>query len=503
MKDYIEYMDNITPDPALKAKILKQTRLKKSSAASSRTFLGYVGLVATAAVLLFGILVMPGALSNLRPPGGSDGYVINIVSSGISESDDVLESNDVPALVEPESDQEMDDMAGGYIPYPALVTPREQFIPNVGVGMLQPADHSWAAIPAYPGMAPWYRDDWRTYEGDNVVLDTPMDFPLRFTHELTDEQFSSVFPMLNHEFDASAMYTRDGLLIQVFAFGFRHCPYTYTHQTTQIYVAEGEHMFDQTFSSHNNTQVIYTHGVAVTVLDPSDISHDVHINQDRAMMAGFMLDNISYNVFVFCYLGETQALIDEVVSSLIEGGAADLSVLADPVIPELRNDMLTLEEARQDSVYGAFLPTYVPDGLELAIANRWICQHSNFLLLSWDGNMHANLRWMITKAGDHHSITAAQDIESSEENLHVPPFDGEENRARRAFAIPVFPIEDITVEMIESNSVWIDDSREGPGWWVFSFVVTYGDVVIEISSSRLSAQQLLDMLPCWESLVNQ
>ena len=53
--------------------------------------------------------------------------------------------------------------------------------------------------------------------------------------------------------------------------------------------------------------------------------------------------------------------ISEIIGLLIKGGAADLDVFH-PVIPELRNDSLSLAEARADADFGMYIPETLPKG---------------------------------------------------------------------------------------------------------------------------------------------
>jgi len=67
MKHYIDYMDNISADPALCGKIIRRSAEKP--APKTRATFKYA-LVASAAALLLGILIMPQAINNWRGPDG-------------------------------------------------------------------------------------------------------------------------------------------------------------------------------------------------------------------------------------------------------------------------------------------------------------------------------------------------------------------------------------------------------------------------------------------------
>jgi len=470
MKDYTEYMDNITPDPSLKGKILKRARSKPT--AKNRSALSYAGLVATAAVLLLGMMIIPGAISNLRSPGAPAIYIENTPLAG------------VPALsgtpVYPGG-----SMAGGT----PLHDPYRSFTP--------PGNNSHPlAPPPRPMEGPRSPVDYGHDRGQIPSGALPMDSTwwMTFTNPLTLEQFSSVFPTLDTGFTASAVYAYDGALVEVTAYML--C--ADTRKSVNIQVAEGSTGRQWALWPEDSMQVSYVNGVAVTTYTTGTYPF-------ISSAANFMLDNIAYSIFVSSSQGEAQTRAEEIVGILVQGGAADLLVLAGPEIPELRNDYLTLEEARKDPVYGAYVPANLPGGMTMDIANRWICQQSNFLLMAWVGE-NTHLRWMITRAEEHHMSNniSARNFEHYERAQSTPAhgIDGESAATRetagRAFAIQVIPAEDLTLELLESLAVYMGRMGslvgDAPGWDVFSFAVMYGDVVIEISASGLTAQQMLDVL---------
>ena len=451
MKDYIDYMDNITPDPALKAKILKKAKSKPQ--ANSRTFLGYAGLVATAAVLLLGMWVMPGAIRNLRGP---DAQVIDIVSQN-NEIAQIMPN--APAEIVPITPTDGSAMAGGapHARHMLEIDPeRGIVIPERDLSL----PHSYGVTP--PPLL--NSTSWMT-----------------FAHQLTYDQFMQVFTSLGTDFTATAIYSYNGQLLEVSALRLLANGQS-IHITLNICEATHNATIDRmTHTPDSDVQVTYMHGVPVT-------THYATAGL-TFYMAAFMLDNIGYTITIAGDPYGGQAQLTEISSILIANGTAGLSALANPEIPELRNDHLTIEEAQADPKYGPFLPTSIPSNMTLNIANRWICQNGNFLLLSWDGPSHASLRWMITTTQSHHQ----DGITTSQLPLITP--EGEPTRAQRVFSIPSVTIEDITPELLESIGLWIEGNNNTPGHHIFSFTVIYGDVVIEISSSMLTAEQLIDMLP--------
>ena len=474
MKDYIEYMDNIAPDPALKGKILKRARSKPASTARLRTVLSCAGMVATAAVLLLGMWIMPGAISNMRGPA------VQIINNDSSENDDTAWANNYPAT-------------GG----PALASPAAPGgQAHQGGEIVIPDRNPASPVIPPPEEIPQLRSSATDAFHFSSDGGTTWDSTLSFAHPLTREQFISVFPNVDPGFAARAVYSLDGNLIQVYAYDTP--PYYHlTHTFIQVGTCESSHhvmverMTLSPWTPQSEVQVSYIHGVQVT----TQISGT---DPFLFIVSAFMLDGIGYTVTLSGAPAEGPAMIEELVRSLIESGPADLSVLANPEIPELRSDHITVEEARLDPDFGMFMPANIPIGMRPGITNRMVTQYSNYLLASWDGPANAHFRWMIRKTVSHHhdNVMTAQDFENLDRTQPAPASGGEASSARRAFAIQVVSIEDFTFEMLESLAVYMESfTGDVPGWWVFSFAVIYGDVVIEISAGGLTARQIWDMLP--------
>jgi hypothetical protein len=70
------------------------------------------------------------------------------------------------------------------------------------------------------------------------------------------------------------------------------------------------------------------------------------------------------------------------------------------------------------------------------------------------------------------------------------------------FQSPVFLAEEMSLEVISARTRW-DDNRRHPdpflgdtsGWRTSQFGILYGDVIVKISASGLTAEQIWNMLP--------
>jgi hypothetical protein len=113
---------------------------------------------------------------------------------------------------------------------------------------------------------------------------------------------------------------------------------------TEIFIFEGA------------PQISEVHGVAVTAFVRRDGFQGGYFH------VYFKLDDISYCVSLAHDFEYSRNLVTKIVNQLILGGPADLSVLSDPVIPELSHHRISLEEARFNPDFGIYVPHSAPDG---------------------------------------------------------------------------------------------------------------------------------------------
>jgi len=102
--------------------------------------------------------------------------------------------------------------------------------------------------------------------------------------------------------------------------------------------------------------------------------------------ARFEIEDVSYRVRFRDYLERGQERMVEVVTGLIADGIVVFSVLENPVIPEIRSELFTLEEARNDSDFGVFVPTYLPYEVVFQSAYRSYREYvnQNLLHMGWE-----------------------------------------------------------------------------------------------------------------------
>ena len=209
------------------------------------------------------------------------------------------------------------------------------------------------------------------------------------------------------------------------------------------------------------------------------------------------MDNFVYRVKFSDYAESGQAWMTELVSNLIRGGTEGLTALADPVIPELRSDVLPLYEARLDPDFGAFVPINSPAHAQV---RRFITQHENAMLLTWDAGVH-QVRWQIF----HLTEEAQTRIISVDERERYDSYFFPEPRYRHApndllelsiLMNPVFLAEEMTLDVVRARARWIDADWLGDRdpYWLIEFSVLFDDILVHIVSSGASAEEIWIML---------
>ncbi|MCL2843532.1 MAG: hypothetical protein FWE28_08760 [Oscillospiraceae bacterium] len=310
MKDYCEYMDQLSITPEAHANIM--VRLKEKPPARTRRGLQYGGIAASFLVLLLGAWFVPGLLA---PPEPAQPY------------------------------------AG---------------LPGYGI---EPEDAET------PNMLYFNLTEGRQSSHADRGID--------FIFDLDETELYAVFPDVEIPLWGRAFYL-DGALVEVEAttLTFYGCDPDVPKDHPpffRIRIGPGR-LEDCVIWERARAPIVSDmYGVAVTVFVEHDSFTTVFLE------AEFMLDDFLYRVEL---QGEdkirAQTQMTTMVAQLIQGGTAGIHVLLDPDLPELRRESPSLEEARLDPDFGAFVPNNTPEELTFNFASRWVGQHDDYLLLEWE-----------------------------------------------------------------------------------------------------------------------
>jgi hypothetical protein len=363
-----------------------------------------------------------------------------------------------------------------------------------------------------------------------------------FYYELTDEQLNAVFPPLNINLDAQALYTDDGFLVEISAY----TPYA-DNDPHRLRIRVGVEKLGSEwsvfwFGENYEPTISDVHGISVTayMIDDWDDWND--------FQAEFMLGNLAYRIRFNDYTEAGQARMTEIVNRIILGEPADLSSFANPVIPEQFSYELTLDEARLDPIFGGYVPSVLPAGF----INPWVYrskrQYENGLYMRWekpfehdylydiytrwsadrtsDRGLYSfdqihwgenTIQWYITEATEYdlERIVSVNEREKYEWSLY--PIVQHPDDLRKFHAIPdedyiifhepVFKAEDLSLEIIQAREwtrVWIIQGADGTNNMMNTFIpierseiafsVLYNNIIINIKTEGLSAEQVWAMI---------
>ena len=449
MKDYNDYMDNISVDQELHNKIINRVTKKPSVLGRNRLVFRYAGMVACVVILLLGIWAIPGMFHN--PAVNSLSY---------------------------------QDGA-----------PENSFLELMSLSGLNPE-----SLPLHP----------LTF---NTGAPMPIVFADRIVgavYGLTDEQVNAVFPDFGLPLIVTAQYSCEGSLIEVtavvstqimqvwdetFLAPVEHIVFYYPSQATQIRIGR-DRLFDcicleAVLFPH---EISYVYGVSVTAfMDEFGEGADRRIE----FRADFMLEDLAYRVSFEDRDREAgKARLTEVVNRLILGGPADLSVVDNLVTPELRFEWLDIDEARLDPDFGAFLPVNIPpEGFTPYFVNKAVTPRENSLSVhvsrcaDWSTS---TIAWRISEAteDDLARIVSVEDHEKYDLSLYPIPRAASvpEELWQFVFA-PVFLAEELTLDVIRARTFWLEEeildhwTNRWPAGWRMNFSVLYDDVLVHVSAS--------------------
>lgn len=211
--------------------------------------------------------------------------------------------------------------------------------------------------------------------------------------------------------------------------------------------------------------------------------------------ADFKLGDAAYYVE---YAGEEtdSDFFSGIVASLISGGGADLSVLDNPAVPELREEELTETDAYAEADFGAYLPE-VPKGYQFNRAVRLMNQNRDELYASWSQGYH-DITVIISRLSekDKERIVAEEDTELYDMSLYpIPWAESMPRETREIIENPIFRGENLTLDILKRRGYTRNEQGESGGSNVnMRFSVLYDTILVEISTEGVSPEYLFEAL---------
>lgn len=315
-----------------------------------------------------------------------------------------------------------------------------------------------------------------------------------FWQELTDEELKAIFPRLieTHIVTGTANFQSDESRASLFNIDAQAV--SSAGLKTYIQLAPGEVVLDYGFDAETKASDVFGTAVTAGYFETKPNSKGL---RNVIYFATFKLSDVAYYVELASTEAEKEVVkneISEIIGLLIKGGAADLDVF-NPVIPELRNDSLSLAEARADADFGMYIPETLPKGFGFENANRFINQERNTLSVNWTKGM-SYISWKVSllKDNDKTRITHITDTKNYDLALYpIPRADSVPDELREIVDNPIFLIDELILDAVRARSYEVSDSgdEQGPR---MQFSVLYQDVLVELSVKGVSPEVMFDIL---------
>ena len=320
-----------------------------------------------------------------------------------------------------------------------------------------------------------------------------------FVHLLTDEELSAVLPNFNQDFGVTAIvsYNREDDSLRDISAVVQFNPdpdYFNLDKFAQIRLvlnSSGD-ITGRSFIMYS-PEISDINGTAVTAF----------MNEEENALyyrAEFILDNIIYRVSLHDATGDIEARklkLTELVEQIISNGTADLSVIAEPTFPDPSFIfIMTLDDARTDPDFGAYVPYNIPDGFIFSDFNQRIKGSiENRLLLSWEaetGFEDGFIRLTISKVPDFNPVYIISVAEpekydiAMQEGIYIRHWGFLDDGVWSSYNHPVFLAEEFTLDVIRA--------REEPTYMNIDFSVLYGDILVTVDSMGVTPEQLWSLL---------
>ncbi len=315
-----------------------------------------------------------------------------------------------------------------------------------------------------------------------------------FWQELTNEELKAIFPRLTetHTVTATANFQSDERRASLFNIDAQAV--SSAGLKTYIQLAPGEVVLDYKFDAETKTSDVYGTAVNAGYFETKPNSKGI---RKVACFATFELSDVAYYVELSGTEADKEVAeneISEIIGLLIEGGAANLDVFH-PVVPVLRDDRPSLNEARADVDFGPYLPIEIPLGFVFEDAQRFINQEQNLLFASWSKGM-GYINWQVSLLDDDDKlrITSVAEAKNYDLSLYpIPRADSVPDELREMVDNPIFQIDELTLDTVRARSYEVLDSGDEQGQRM-RFGVLYGDVLVELSIKGVSPEVVFDIL---------
>jgi hypothetical protein len=230
-----------------------------------------------------------------------------------------------------------------------------------------------------------------------------------------------------------------------------------------------------------------------------------------SLEARFILDGIFYNLSV----NEREEndennqllkmLVNEIIrSSVVDGLKADLSVFENPVVPELRDDRFTLEQAYADPDFGMYIPENIPidsdcerygESIWRVVDHFYERQSRLSISLSCE---QSRFNWTISTLDSSHLNNLVSPSEREKYDWALYPVSWNLPIELRSFINnPTFRARDMTLDILKTRIFCWEErfNRPESGWDIDSFAILLdNNIVIEVKTKNIPVEKVWEML---------
>lgn len=320
------------------------------------------------------------------------------------------------------------------------------------------------------------------------------DIFLHFTIELNEEQKNAVFPGINPlgALQATAAYDKNGQPVRIYA-GFISGENAFFQQgmeaNIRIYPGAQSPVIDYIFDIEPCPS--YINGNEVIAGQYKNEYED-----ETVYFASYASDDAAYYIEMRGGKAEKAAL--PAIIERLMSGKADMCCLENPVIPELRSDELNEQQAYSEADFGRYLPDISVNGLKFESGRRYIDQNENYLRVLWSqwetqGYDELFITFSTIDDSDRNRIVSVDSIELYDLSFYpIPRAESVPDELWDVINAPIFKAEEITLDAVTARTEYFEEpGDEGAR---ASFSVLYGDILMDISSKGLSAQEIYDII---------
>lgn len=361
--------------------------------------------------------------------------------------------------------------------------------------MPKPDDSPWVMQPNTSTPASDASSEYSLiFNKAKVQLANDISITGHFWQELTADEIDTVLPGLTdtHTVTATANFQSDDNSVTLFNIDARAV--STSGFKTNIQIAPDIVIVDYRLEGKTKTSDV--HGTEVTA-GYFETKSNSKGRKNVIYFATFKLLDIAYYIELGGTETERESLrneISELIGLLIKGDTPDLNIFH-PVVPELRDDRLNLDEARADADFGAYVPVSLPEGFVFEDALRYKNQVQDALFVNWIKGM-GYINWCVSILDDNDKtrITSVNDTKNYNLALYpIPRTDSVPDELRKIVNNPIFPVDELTLEAVQARTYEVSDAGDEPGQRM-RFGVLYGDILVELSVKGASSEAVFDTL---------